>query len=300
MVQICKCQICVQSTLHDIVQICKCQVILVSPSVSQSVSQSFWSVRHSGNSGLLLMYRCCVKLPSHKSCACKYFTPHITQICRCQICVKPPSQKSCASNHFTPLVKIHVEAALNRLKSPLKWCWQSQEISTSTCSQTMLSCFNIHILLWFAPKKIRYPKWMMQERVHNFEQCQPSWLSHLYFDWWPSYGANLQMSDLRAINPSWYCANLQVSDLWEANITQIYRIFGKSVRSESLQTCNLLHKKSTAVVCRCTDDSRFSRYFLLLSRAHCQLLWPTKSCASTYLASHVAQIYNCQICLKST
>ena len=271
-----------------------------SVSLSQSVSQSFWSVRHSGNSGLLLMYRCCVKLPSHKSCACKYFTPHITQICRCQICVKPPSQKSCASNHFTPSVKIHVEAALNRLKSPLKWCWQSQEISTSTCSQTMLSCLNIHILLWFALKKIRYPKGMMQERVHNFEQRQPIWLSHLYFYWWPSYGANLQMSDLHAINPSWYCANLQVSDLWEANITQIYRIFGKSVRSESLQTCNLLHKKSTAVVCRCTDDSRFSRYFLLLSRAHCQLLWPTKSCASTYLASHVAQIYNCQICLKST
>jgi hypothetical protein len=49
MVQICKCQICVQSTLHDIVQICKCQVILVSPSVHQSVSHSGQS-GHSGQS----------------------------------------------------------------------------------------------------------------------------------------------------------------------------------------------------------------------------------------------------------
>jgi hypothetical protein len=30
-------------------------------------------------------------------------------------------------------------------------------------------------------KKIRYPKWMMQERVKNFKQCQPSSLSNLYF-----------------------------------------------------------------------------------------------------------------------
>jgi hypothetical protein len=57
MVQICKCQICMQSTLHDIVQICKCQVILVSPSVS--VSQS---VSHSGQSVILviLVYFLCI------------------------------------------------------------------------------------------------------------------------------------------------------------------------------------------------------------------------------------------------
>jgi hypothetical protein len=142
-------------------------------------------------------------------------TPQITQIWHLQICVKPTYHKSFTSKYFTP----HI--------TQIYRCW----ICVKPPSQK--SCASNHLTLMlhkFANVRfVRNQVNISHLILHKFMNVRFVWNQPLR----SRRFANIpQILYQQIFHPS-YCTNLQVSDLWEANITQIYRIFSKSVQSES-------------------------------------------------------------------